>query len=103
MTPDQLDAAYGLRPGTVRGWVRGGVVPAGLAGRALEHAAVAAYTLRPALSADRLTVRGYAEQRAAINAAHAAAVRQSLARAAAASEDDECPTPTTGPAARSAA
>lgn len=88
MTPDTADAMFGLPAGTTRGWVRSGVTPPDPS----EHAVIAAYSLRPAYSAD-------AHDRTV--AAHAEQVRASLTRA----REAECPTTetTTGPAAPSAA
>lgn len=77
-TPARLDAAYGWPYGTVRAWLRSGVVPAGLAGDRLEHAALVAYLTRPALSADRLSSRAGAVRRDEITAAHAARVRDAI-------------------------
>lgn len=78
MTPAELDHAYGLRPGTVAGWIRSGIIPAGLAGERLEHAALAAYTEAP--GAEALASREAAEARDRVLADWTAAVRAADSR-----------------------
>lgn len=90
-TPDALDRAYGLRPGTVAGWVRTGIIPADT-GERLEHAVVTAYLAEPCLAETNLASRAaYEEHRDEIHAAWAAAVRDALSRSP---EDSPCPTTT---------
>ena len=91
-TPDALDRAYGLRPGTVAGWVRTEIIPGDLDGGRLEHAVVTAYLSEPCLAETNLASRAaYGEHRDEIHAAWAAAVRAALSRSP---EDSPCPTTT---------